>query len=97
MPLIWESKMKKQQLPLRRIREGLGLSATKMATALGYRGNRDTLSVEMSRLETGARPIPVRTSRLALMFHWFGVPLRWLEKGNGNESDLDRPEISDRK
>jgi hypothetical protein len=43
---------------LRSIRQSLGLTLSEMGKALGYRGNRNTLSVQIRRFESGARLIP---------------------------------------
>jgi transcriptional regulator with XRE-family HTH domain len=43
---------------LRSIRQSLGLTLSGMGKALGYSGNKNTLSVQIRRFESGARVIP---------------------------------------
>jgi transcriptional regulator with XRE-family HTH domain len=43
---------------LKAIRQALRLTLSGFGTALGYRGNKNTRSVQIRRLESGARPIP---------------------------------------
>jgi transcriptional regulator with XRE-family HTH domain len=43
---------------LRSIRQSLGLTLSQFGKALGYSGNKNTLSVQIRRFESGARVIP---------------------------------------
>ena len=45
-------------LQLKTIRLSLGLSLSDFGRELGYKGNKNTLSVAIRRMESGARPIP---------------------------------------
>jgi transcriptional regulator with XRE-family HTH domain len=48
---------------LKAIRQQLGLTLSGFGRALGYKGNKNTLSVQIRRFESGARPIPHWTVR----------------------------------
>jgi transcriptional regulator with XRE-family HTH domain len=48
---------------LKAIRQALGLTLSGLGKALGYKGNKNTLSVAIRRFESGARPIPHWTVR----------------------------------
>jgi len=67
---------------LREIRYYLGMSQSELATALGYRGDRNARAVQICRWETGKRPIPERIARLAdaLMRIKGGVPTDYRRK-----------------
>jgi transcriptional regulator with XRE-family HTH domain len=43
---------------LKAIRQALGFTLSGFGRALGYSGNKNTLSVQIRRFESGARPIP---------------------------------------
>ena len=58
----------------KQIRQALGLSTTEMGRALGYEGADNTVSVQIRRYESGARPIKPWIARLAEMYRRFGVP-----------------------
>jgi transcriptional regulator with XRE-family HTH domain len=62
---------------LRAIRDGLGLSASQMARALGYSGAGRNVAVHIRRLERGARRIPPSVEKLALMYARHGIPKGW--------------------
>ena len=62
---------------LKTIRHDLELSTYEMGRAIGYRGNRNTISVQMRQMETDAKPIVPWIARLVLMFKKFGVPADW--------------------
>lgn len=59
---------------LREIRQRLGLTAEAFGRALGYRGSRNAVQVQVAGMESGARVIPVERARLAAMYDRFGVP-----------------------
>jgi transcriptional regulator with XRE-family HTH domain len=48
---------------LKAIRQALGLTLSGFGKAIGYRGNKNTLSVQIRRFESGAREIPHWTIR----------------------------------
>jgi transcriptional regulator with XRE-family HTH domain len=48
---------------LKAIRQALGLTLSGFGAAIGYKGNKNTLSVAIRRFESGARPIPHWTVR----------------------------------
>lgn len=50
---------------LRAIRQALGLTLSGFGKALGYSGNKNTLSVQIRRFESGAREIPEWIAKLA--------------------------------
>ena len=54
-------------LELKAIREAFGLSASAMGLALGYRGPRANIAVQLRRFERGARTIPLPIERLVLI------------------------------
>ena len=62
---------------LREIRRALGLTTRELGLALGYRGNPNTISVQIRQYESGGRPIPPWIERLAIMFERHGVPPEW--------------------
>jgi transcriptional regulator with XRE-family HTH domain len=62
---------------LKAIRHQLGLTTCELGTALGYRGNANTLSVSVRLYECGKRPIPPWIGRLVTMFERHGVPPDW--------------------
>lgn len=53
---------------LRAIRNELGMSVRDFAVALGYKGNENTISVDVRRLENNLRPIRLTISLLAQCF-----------------------------
>jgi transcriptional regulator with XRE-family HTH domain len=53
----------------KRIRKGLGLTQSQFAKVLGY-----THYSRVSYFETGEKPIPETTARLAKMYQIFGIP-----------------------
>jgi transcriptional regulator with XRE-family HTH domain len=48
---------------LKAIRQALGLTLSGFGKAIGYKGNKNTLSVQIRRFESEARPIPHWTVR----------------------------------
>lgn len=50
---------------LRSIRKSLGLTLSQFGKALGYSGNKNTLSVQIRRFEAGTREIPEWIALLA--------------------------------
>jgi transcriptional regulator with XRE-family HTH domain len=48
---------------LKAIRQALGLTLSGFGLAIGYKGNKNTLSVQIRRFESGAREIPHWTVR----------------------------------
>lgn len=62
---------------LKAIRRQLGLSTKELGRALGYRGNDNTISVQVRQYESDAREIPPWIERLAIMFGRHGVPPVW--------------------
>ena len=62
---------------LKSIRKALGLSTKELGRAFGYRGNDNTISVQVRAYESGGREIPPWIERLALMFKRHGVPSDW--------------------
>lgn len=60
------------------IRRELGLTARQLGKALGYRGNENTLGVQIRSFESDKREIPEPTGRLMEMFGRFGIPNKWL-------------------
>jgi transcriptional regulator with XRE-family HTH domain len=48
---------------LKAIRQQLGLTLSAFGKAIGYKGNKNTLSVQIRRFESGAREIPHWTVR----------------------------------
>jgi hypothetical protein len=59
------------------IRQRLGYTAEQFGRALGYEGERNTVQVAVSRLESGTRDVPTTLGRLAEMFRRHGVPAEW--------------------
>lgn len=51
-----------------------GLGVVEFGRALGYRGDDNSVSVHVRRLERGARPVLEPIARLAAMFALHGVP-----------------------
>jgi DNA-binding transcriptional regulator YiaG len=50
---------------LKAIRQELGLTLSGFGLALGYNGNKNTLSVAIRRLEAGTRKIPENVAKKA--------------------------------
>lgn len=64
---------------LKRIRQGLKLSQSGLAYALGYRGSLPVLAQQVQQWESGKRaPIPRWIANLATMFELYGVPPEFL-------------------
>ena len=59
---------------LRAIRQQLGLTQWNMGRAFGYQGERRNVSTQIRQMESGKRPVPPLTARLAEMFKLYGVP-----------------------
>jgi transcriptional regulator with XRE-family HTH domain len=51
---------------LKAIRQQLGLTLSGFGRALGYNGNKNTLSVAIRRFESGAREIPENVAEKAI-------------------------------
>jgi transcriptional regulator with XRE-family HTH domain len=51
---------------LKAIRQQLGLTLSGFGRALGYQGNKNTLSVAIRRFESGARGIPDNVATRAI-------------------------------
>jgi transcriptional regulator with XRE-family HTH domain len=62
---------------LKAIRQALGLTLSGFGKALGYKGNKNTLSVQIRRFESGARPIP----------HWTVRRIMALVQGNPTKGE----------
>jgi transcriptional regulator with XRE-family HTH domain len=60
---------------LKAIRQALGLTLSGFGAAIGYKGNKNVLSVQIRRFESGARPIP----------HWTVKRIMALVQGNSGE------------
>lgn len=56
------------------VRKRLGLGTVAFGRALGYRGNDNTVSVQVRAYESDGRPIPPWIGRLASMFDRYGIP-----------------------
>ena len=59
---------------LKATRKQIGISVEALGRALGYSGNANTVSVQIRRYETDARPIPPWIGRLVLMYGRYGIP-----------------------
>jgi transcriptional regulator with XRE-family HTH domain len=55
---------------LKAIRQALGLTLSGFGQALGYRGNKNTLSVAIRRFEAGTREIPENVAHKAIELKW---------------------------
>ena len=64
LKVIRKSSMTGPELKV--IRKSLGLTLSGFGRKLGYKGNKNTLSVQIRRFESGARPIPEWVARLAM-------------------------------
>lgn len=71
---------------MKAIRRQLGISTRELGTALGYRGNENTISVAIRLYESGKRDIPPWIGRLVEMFGRHGIPPHWLVQ-DMSESD----------
>jgi transcriptional regulator with XRE-family HTH domain len=62
---------------LRSIRRSLGLTVRELGYAIGYRGNQNTVSVQIRQYEGGHKTMPPWIERLVTMFGKHGVPPEW--------------------
>jgi transcriptional regulator with XRE-family HTH domain len=62
---------------LRSIRRSLGLTVRELGYAIGYRGNENTVSVQIRQYEGGHKTMPPWIERLVTMFGKHGVPPEW--------------------
>lgn len=67
---------------MRDIRKRLHMSVDLFGRALGYQGNRNTVSVSIRKYETGSRTIPPWIARLAFMLGRYGVPPEFLDEAD---------------
>jgi transcriptional regulator with XRE-family HTH domain len=81
---------------LKAIRAKLKLSAVMFGRALGYSGADSTVSVMISKYESGGRPIPVTLGRLAKMFDLYQVPSEFILGAPPPKMPARKPMVIDR-
>ena len=52
-------------MDLRQLRRALGLGVVQFGYALGFKGNQNTVSVEVREMESGKKPVPDKTAARA--------------------------------
>ena len=52
-------------LDLRQLRRALGLGVVQFGYAIGFKGNQNTVSVEVREMEAGKKPVPAKIANRA--------------------------------